>query len=100
MRYPVFDNQKSQAILGTVDWWVMRDSTYPWQARHNIFANKFARVDSLADCHWQPSPLPRVEGSNLLGNQKSQAILGTVDWWVMRDSNPRPPRCKRDALAN
>ncbi len=21
-------------------------------------------------------------------------------WWVMRDSNPRPSRCKRDALAN
>src|SRR6516225_1791325 len=20
------------------------------------------------------------------------------DWWAMRDSNPRPPRCKRDAL--
>src|SRR5580658_3943201 len=19
-------------------------------------------------------------------------------WWAMRDSNPRPPRCKRDAL--
>ena len=23
-----------------------------------------------------------------------------VEWWVIRDSNPRPPRCKRDALAN
>ena len=22
------------------------------------------------------------------------------EWWVTRDSNPRPPRCKRDALAN
>ena len=22
------------------------------------------------------------------------------EWWVIRDSNPRPPRCKRDALAN
>ena len=21
-------------------------------------------------------------------------------WWVMRGSNPRPSRCKRDALAN
>ena len=21
-------------------------------------------------------------------------------WWVMRDSNPRPPACKADALAN
>src|SRR5215468_4216566 len=20
------------------------------------------------------------------------------DWWAMRDLNPRPPRCKRDAL--
>ena len=21
-------------------------------------------------------------------------------WWTLRDSNPRPPRCKRDALAS
>src|ERR1043165_4748012 len=23
---------------------------------------------------------------------------GAKGWWAMRDSNPRPPRCKRDAL--
>jgi hypothetical protein len=23
-----------------------------------------------------------------------------LKWWAMRDSNPRPPRCKRGALAN
>jgi hypothetical protein len=22
-----------------------------------------------------------------------------AEWWAMRDSNPRPTRCKRDALA-
>ena len=33
---------------GYLSWWVMRDSTYLWQARHNTYANKFARVDSLA----------------------------------------------------
>jgi hypothetical protein len=26
------------------------------------------------------------------------AALYVILWWAMRDSNPRPPRCKRDAL--
>ncbi len=26
--------------------------------------------------------------------------LKSLKWWVMRDSNPRPPACKADALAN
>ena len=30
----------------------------------------------------------------------SAIILTIYDWWALRDSNPRPSRCKRDALAN
>ena len=33
-------------------------------------------------------------------NKKPTIKGGTFVWWVMRDSNPRPPRCKRGALAN
>src|SRR6202045_4813953 len=33
---------------------------------------------------------------------QDQTAFGSVGanatWWAMRDSNPRPPRCKRDAL--
>ena len=30
----------------------------------------------------------------------SNKIFSNKKWWVMRGSNPRPSRCKRDALAN
>ena len=31
---------------------------------------------------------------------KTEAFRYNFNWWVIRDSNPRPSRCKRDALAN
>lgn len=34
-----------------------------------------------------------------LGNGESTAGA-TNFWWAQRDSNPRHPRCKRDALTN
>src|SRR5664280_1654958 len=41
---------------------------------------------------WPPSPRGKFQG-----------VSGSVwaprpNWWTARDSNPRPPRCKRDAL--
>ena len=30
--------------------------------------------------------------------KKTFAKIAKVFWWAMRDSNPRPPRCKRGAL--
>ncbi len=36
------------------------------------------------------------------GLKKSGEILGRIriEWWAMRDSNPRPTACKADALTN
>jgi hypothetical protein len=31
---------------------------------------------------------------------RPHASVNICYWWVVRDSNPRPPRCKRGALAN
>ena len=30
--------------------------------------------------------------------QKTSLELVSLKWWALRDSNPRPPRCKRGAL--
>ena len=27
-------------------------------------------------------------------------VVFILSWWMLRDSNPRPSRCKRDALIN
>ena len=67
----------------------------------------FARINQkLAPSNF----LARVPGSatgapvrvpSTTANNKN---TGTYDryfyWWALRDSNPRPSRCKRDALAN
>ena len=31
---------------------------------------------------------------------KLTAFANEILWWMLRDSNPRPSRCKRDALIN
>lgn len=30
----------------------------------------------------------------------NSATQNGIEWWALRDSNPRPSRCKRDALAS
>ena len=32
--------------------------------------------------------------------ENTPLVAGYFLWWALRDSNPRPSRCKRDALAN
>jgi site-specific DNA recombinase len=43
--------------------------------------------------------IAKVQPQDLrIGNPLLEPIR--TEWWVMRDSNPRPSRCKRDALAS
>ena len=49
---------KSPPFGGLFIWWSNGDSTHLRRARRNIFANQFARVGSLANCHRQFSPGP------------------------------------------
>ncbi len=44
----------------------------------------------------------RITKNKLLGQQHFYTIFGTIKQqkWAMRDSNPRPTRCKRVAPAN
>ena len=43
-----------------------------------------------------------LEIERIFKSEIKQRALGSFFnfWWVMRGSNPRPSRCKRDALAN
>ncbi len=41
---------------------------------------------------WPSKPVSRAQ------RQHSWALIDDLAWWAMRDLNPRPPRCKRDAL--
>ena len=43
-------------------------------------------LNGWSSCNWVCDTLQRVRIRSL--------------WWALRDSNPRPSRCKRDALAN
>ena len=41
-----------------------------------------------------------TEKMNILKSRKTPNSVAKNEWWAMRDSNPRPPRCKRGALTN
>ena len=60
---------------------------YPWLEKLEKYAKKIT------------PEIVRVFNSNLQGKNDEKSALYSF-WWVMRGSNPRPSRCKRDALAN
>ena len=39
-------------------------------------------------------------GQSVVHNRRHEASILSRIGWAMRDLNPRPPRCKRGALAN
>ena len=45
-------------------------------------------------------PVVLDDGSQYLYGAGLSAMKQSGVWWAMRGSNPRPSRCKRDALTN
>jgi hypothetical protein len=88
-------------------------------AKASSFVFRFLRIrtpDSLPSTRQEPTPFRLVNRvmTNFaffmfrlpcqLGNLASIKTLivhyERIEWWTPRDSNPRPPRCKRGALTN
>ena len=70
--------------------------THLWRARRNIFANQFARVDSLAKCHWHfspehPSACPRLNLDNIpykIPVTKTGILYGGPAYTFSKPENP------------
>lgn len=45
-------------------------------------------------------PVVLDDGNQYLYGAGLAAMTQSGNWWAMRGSNPRPSRCKRDALTN
>ena len=79
---------------------MMRDSELSrlTPARSRAEASRSAKQRLLK----QPQAVFALTGSspNLKHNQKRPNQTVFFDWWVQRDSNPRPPVCKTGALAS
>jgi hypothetical protein len=77
----------------------------PAYGRHYILGGAPTRTLAPMGCQanepqFRPANLARESNSNHPRDVVLNFPASTLwpPWWAMRDSNPRPPRCKRDAL--
>ncbi len=96
---PHKNSDKKSATRRFNSWWVLRDSLARvaglWGIRsHPLRGLRAHRWCLLTHCQTPGFSSPNPHSKNKTDCHRFNS------WWVLRDSNPRPSRCKRDALIN